>query len=476
MPTVGNHLQQQRQQQQQQDEVQQQQQQQQEEEEEVAEHGQQHASHPAAATLDLQQLQQLLAADWPKNSPATIIEMMRPFHAWSNACGISDVHTLLQQPGVFLQLLEQRFAASTTAWYLGHVIQVLRGPTGAALLRQAELDSLLSQLLAAKQAYHDSMMGHGTTATRSIAEAVMPAAAATAPQTQNAGGTRRSMRHRPQASASAEWCDADSDAETGTGAANTHHNTATPAAAPHPAASPTAAAALPAAGLSLLAAAASGDHAQGEEPEDEVGRAVEAAPPHAKKMRHTTAGIAASNAAALSEDAGSPASMHTAGASQQQQEEQQQQDAAADVRHQETCLAALDLQQLQQLLAAAWSDEGSHAVTLAMWPFQVWAIACGSNDVRTLLQHPAVLLQQLQARLSASAAAVCLDQVCDVLQEPAVAALLSRSELPGLMQLLGASAGNTIIAEIAARPTNSAAAAAAVTADDDDADADAGLQ
>jgi hypothetical protein len=30
-----------------------------------------------------------------------------------------------------------------------------------------------------------------------------------------------------------------------------------------------------------------------------------------------------------------------------------------------------------------------------MWPFKVWSQACGTSDVRALLLHPAVLLQQL---------------------------------------------------------------------------------
>jgi hypothetical protein len=115
---------------------------------------------------------------------------------------------------------------------------------------------------------------------------------------------------------------------------------------------------------------------------------------------------------------------------QHQQQHEQQQELAVHVQQQQCDPAAtLELGQLQQLLSAAWSHKGSSAVATALLPFHALAAACGSSDMRVLLQHPQALLQQLQQRHSASTAAVYLSHVLDVLQVPAVAALLRQAAM-----------------------------------------------
>jgi hypothetical protein len=65
----------------------------------------------------------------------------------------------------------------------------------------------------------------------------------------------------------------------------------------------------------------------------------------------------------------------------------------------------------------------------------LWSTACGSSDVTTLLRQPAALLQALQQR-APSTAARDLQWVCEVLQLPAVAALMPPDELASLLQQL----------------------------------------
>jgi hypothetical protein len=121
----------------------------------------------------------------------------------------------------------------------------------------------------------------------------------------------------------------------------------------------------------------------------------------------------------------------------QQQQEGAQQESAVPVQQQQCDPAAtIELGQLQQLLSAAWSHKGSSAAACALLPFHAWASACGSTDVRVLLQRPQALLQQLQQRHSASSAAVFLSHVLDVLALPAVAGLLSQAALASLVQQL----------------------------------------
>jgi hypothetical protein len=56
--------------------------------------------------------------------------------------------------------------------------------------------------------------------------------------------------------------------------------------------------------------------------------------------------------------------------------------------------SALDLQQLQGVLNAHHPDKATR-VKQTMHPFNMWSAACGSTDVKTMLQQPAVLLQAL---------------------------------------------------------------------------------
>jgi hypothetical protein len=122
----------------------------------------------------------------------------------------------------------------------------------------------------------------------------------------------------------------------------------------------------------------------------------------------------------------------------------------------------LELGQLQQLLFAAWSHKGNSAAACALLPFRAWATACGSTNVRTLLQRPQALLQQLQQRHSASTAAVYLSHVLDVLALPAVAGLLSQAALASLVQQLTAAKQDYEV--VCRTPAERAAAAAAAVA------------
>jgi hypothetical protein len=144
---------------------------------------------------------------------------------------------------------------------------------------------------------------------------------------------------------------------------------------------------------------------------------------------------------------------------------EQQQELAVHVQQQQQCdpAATLELRQLQQLLFAAWSHKGSSAAACALLPYYAWATACGSSDVRVLLQHPQGLLQRLQQRHSASTAAVYLSHVLDVLALPAVAALLSQAAMASLVQQLTAARQQYEVA-CEARLHRAAAAAAAVAA------------
>jgi hypothetical protein len=93
----------------------------------------------------------------------------------------------------------------------------------------------------------------------------------------------------------------------------------------------------------------------------------------------------------------------------------------------------MDMQQLQQMVLSA---HGHTKAKPLMAPFNLWSAACGSRNVRTLLQQPAALLQALQQQRAPSTAATYLLAVFQVLQEPAVAALLPQSELASLLQQL----------------------------------------
>jgi hypothetical protein len=137
----------------------------------------QQQSYYSAATLQLEQLQQLLATAWTHKGSSAVASALLPFYAWSTACGSTDVRTLLQHPAVFLQHLQQRHSPSTAAVYLSHVIDVLALPAVAALLSQPEFASLLQQLAAARQGYE---LVSRTPAERAAAAAAAVAAAALA--------------------------------------------------------------------------------------------------------------------------------------------------------------------------------------------------------------------------------------------------------------------------------------------------------
>jgi hypothetical protein len=87
-----------------------------------------------------------------------------PFHAWSNACGSSDVCTLLQQPAVLLQLLQQ-YTPDTAATYLRSVRAVLQVPAVAALLPPSETAGMLQQLKEATQDYNRARSTRSSAAT-----------------------------------------------------------------------------------------------------------------------------------------------------------------------------------------------------------------------------------------------------------------------------------------------------------------------
>jgi hypothetical protein len=95
--------------------------------------------------------------------------------------------------------------------------------------------------------------------------------------------------------------------------------------------------------------------------------------------------------------------------------------------------AAMDMHQLKQMLLSAHQHtRESYMIT----PFSIWSTACSSSDVTTLLRQPDALLQALQHKCAHSTAARYLQGVCQVLQLPAVAALLPPAELAGLLQQL----------------------------------------
>jgi hypothetical protein len=94
--------------------------------------------------MNLQQLQRVLIA-YHRGKATRATSAMQPFKVWSNACGSTDVKTMLQQPAAPLQAL-QKHKANTAAWYLSNVLAVLRMPAVAALLPPSETAALLQQL------------------------------------------------------------------------------------------------------------------------------------------------------------------------------------------------------------------------------------------------------------------------------------------------------------------------------------------
>jgi hypothetical protein len=72
--------------------------------------------------------------------------MILAFKVWRNACGSTDVTTMLQQPGALLQAMQQLYAPSTALQHLRRVCAALQLPAVAALLPAAELTTVLQQL------------------------------------------------------------------------------------------------------------------------------------------------------------------------------------------------------------------------------------------------------------------------------------------------------------------------------------------
>jgi hypothetical protein len=380
--------------------------------------------------LDLQQLKRVLLAAHQEKE--VVMKRMVPFNLWSKACGSSDVRTMLRQPAALLQHLQQQCAARTAADYLSRVCIVLQLPAVAALLPPDELARALRQLLEARRQHGGHVIAQYRARKAQKASEQPPlqsqAAAAVAAPSLVRYWLPAAAQHQLSIAQLVSQRNATA-ADVAAQAGKTHGSSGTDV----PAAAPALSGAAPSTVASPALGAASLQPAQGckQHTADKSGGSGAAAA--AAAAVPTTAGISSS----FRKPAADSSRQH-----QQHQQHQHQQDADADVQQccstqQETGHAAsLDLQQLRQLLGAAWSDEGSHAVSLAMWPFKVWSQACGSSDVRVLLQQPAVLLQQLQQRLSVSAAAVFLEQVCAVLQLPTIAALLHKPELASLKQQL----------------------------------------
>jgi hypothetical protein len=68
--------------------------------------------------MDLQQLQQMLQVHGiSKDLPETTLT----FNLWSRACRSADVQTMLRQPGVLVQALQQLYAPCTAISYLKYV-------------------------------------------------------------------------------------------------------------------------------------------------------------------------------------------------------------------------------------------------------------------------------------------------------------------------------------------------------------------
>jgi hypothetical protein len=121
---------------------------------------------PAAPALNLQQLRGVLGAYHCGRAKRARMNAMYAFKAWSNACETTDVRTMLQQPAVLLQALQQEYKASTAVVYLNSVRAVLRVPAVAALLPPSETAALLQQLKQAVQevnrSHSKSGQAHGT--------------------------------------------------------------------------------------------------------------------------------------------------------------------------------------------------------------------------------------------------------------------------------------------------------------------------
>jgi hypothetical protein len=94
--------------------------------------------------------------------------------------------------------------------------------------------------------------------------------------------------------------------------------------------------------------------------------------------------------------------------------------------------SSMDMQQLKRMLVSA---HGHTKATALMTTINLWSTACGSSDVLTLLQQPAALLQALR-KLAPKTVARYLSGVREVLQLPAVAALLPAADLASLLEQL----------------------------------------
>jgi hypothetical protein len=110
-----------------------------------------HQQADGASAINLQQLQGVLSA-YHRGKSWRAKSAMHPFNVWSDACGSTDVTTMLQQPAALLQAL-QKHKANTAAGYLSNVLAVLQMPAVAALLPPSETAALLQQLQEAVQEY-----------------------------------------------------------------------------------------------------------------------------------------------------------------------------------------------------------------------------------------------------------------------------------------------------------------------------------
>jgi hypothetical protein len=78
---------------------------------------------------------------------------------WSNACGSTDVKTMMQQPAALLQALQQKHVATAVA-YLKDVRAVLRVPAVAAAAGGCAGGQQVTQLVQDTAFAHSSHTSH----------------------------------------------------------------------------------------------------------------------------------------------------------------------------------------------------------------------------------------------------------------------------------------------------------------------------
>jgi hypothetical protein len=373
-----------------------------------------------SVSMDLEQLHQLLLASWLNTNGAAAASVMTPFRLWAAAVNSSDAATLLRQPAALLHLLgDQGFTDTTAAGYLASVERVLTLPAVAALLNAAELASLLQLLWAAKDAYR---AGAAETSATVAAAATNSNHAANGKQQQQ---QQQRLMMEMQTSVTAVTPPPPQQQQQVEGASTLDlqqlqevleaHNRNTRV--------------IRNAFRVWSRACCSANVTTMLQQPDSLLQALQQlyAPSTAiSYLEHVLVALQLPAVAALLPAAELLSVLQQLLEATQHMQQQHQQVNGA---------SAMNLQQLQRVLSAYYRGKAARA-TNAMLPFKVWSNACGSTDVKTMLQQPAVLLQALQGKYKAITAVGYLNIVLAVLKVPAVAALLPPLERACLLQQL----------------------------------------